>query len=294
MLNLKGLRLANKAMKKARTDVSRNAYVGTCTTAANTVIKVVTVDEFPVDSNNKPLPGTIILVKFTSSNGVSNAKLDVNNTGAEPIWYNSAAYTSASTPAGEAGRYIMYVWDGEYWCWQSHGVDNNTDNAPGRLYGSAYKTGAVGSIKNVLAMMNLDGHIESIVTTSSTSTTKARNTAGFRLGQVYYNASGTVEANTSITSNYLWVLYTGAYIDFRYSANCGKTLVAHKPLYLVGTIGVDGLFYLDTTWWSQTLPTTDDGKVYIDIGVAYDTYRFIFNGGYNAWCYKDGMLKRYV
>jgi hypothetical protein len=35
---------------------------------------------------------------------------------------------------------------------------------------------------------------------------------------------------------------------------------------------VDGYFYLDDTWYSQELPTTADGKVYIYLGEASSGY----------------------
>lgn len=70
-------------------------------------------------------------------------------------------------------------------------------------------------------------------------------------------------------------------LDFRYSSNCATTLVAGLPVYLVGARDEDNeqYFKLDTTkWWTQTLPTSDDGKVYIRIGGAYDTYRICLHG----------------
>ena len=56
----------------------------------------------------------------------------------------------------------------------------------------------------------------------------------------------------------------------RYSTNCGATTTwaLGDYIYLVGTIGVDGLFYLSSPWWSNTLPTTNDGKLYIRLGLA--------------------------
>jgi hypothetical protein len=58
-----------------------------------------------------------------------------------------------------------------------------------------------------------------------------------------------------------------ASFDIRYSANStGTGYTAGDYIYLVGTIGIDGLFYLDSTWWTNTLPSTNDGKIYVKIG----------------------------
>jgi hypothetical protein len=39
-------------------------------------------------------------------------------------------------------------------------------------------------------------------------------------------------------------------IDYRYSFNCGTGLTANKMVYIVGSLGTDGLFYLADTWWT--------------------------------------------
>jgi len=66
--------------------------------------------------------------------------------------------------------------------------------------------------------------------------------------------------------------YAALGFDLRYSTNCGSTLAIGKPVYLVGEINpLDGLFYLDSTWWTQTEPTTENGKTYIYLGNAYST-----------------------
>ena len=104
-------------------------YVGTCSTAAATNPKVCTVEDFPVDENGKPYAGTEIVVKFTATNTSTSTtpQLNVNGTGAIRIWYNNAVLASAkSAYAGYANRYLHYVYDGTYWVFMGHSVDNNS------------------------------------------------------------------------------------------------------------------------------------------------------------------------
>ena len=104
-------------------------YVGTCSTAAATNPKVCTVEEFPVDENGKPYVGTEIVVKFDATNTSTSTspKLNVNGTGEISIWYNNAVLASAkSAYAGYANRYLHYVYDGTYWVFMGHSVDNNS------------------------------------------------------------------------------------------------------------------------------------------------------------------------
>lgn len=113
----------------------RGVYPGTCTTAAGTAAKVATTTPlFPLDSSGKPLPGTTIAIKFSNSNSYKTAgttmTLNVNSTGAYPIYYNNAAVvstTSANTTAcGYKNRYTFYVFNGTQWVWLSYGNDANS------------------------------------------------------------------------------------------------------------------------------------------------------------------------
>lgn len=107
----------------------QRVYVGTCSTAAATNPKVCTVEDFPVDGNGEPYAGTEIVVKFTATNTSTSTtpELNVNGTGAIRIWYNNAVLASAkSAYAGYANRYLHYVYDGTYWVFMGHSVDNNS------------------------------------------------------------------------------------------------------------------------------------------------------------------------
>ena len=104
----------------------------------------------------------------------------------------------------------------------------------------------------------------------STGTTKAVNTSGFLLNQLrYYYTTTNYAAGAKIATNYFYEKAPS--VDMRYSTNCGSSTdwALGDYIYLVGTLGVDGLFYLDTTkWWTNDLPTTNDGKLYIRLGLA--------------------------
>ena len=96
--------------------------------------------------------------------------------------------------------------------------------------------------------MNSSGNYESIVTSASTGTSKARNTAGFVPGRLaLYYSSGTTTNGNKQTASYYSVFEAYSAADGRYSFNISTTgLAGAKPLFLVGTI-TDGLFYLDET-----------------------------------------------
>jgi hypothetical protein len=113
----------------------RGVYPGVCITAGGTAAKTATTTPlFPLDSNGKPLPGTTIAIKFSNTNTYKTSgttmTLNVNSTGAYPIYYNNAevvSTTSANTIAcGYKNRYTYYIFNGTQWVWLSYGIDSNS------------------------------------------------------------------------------------------------------------------------------------------------------------------------
>lgn len=107
----------------AKLDYTNIAY-GTCDTAAATAAKVVTLTG---NTSWELAAGSMVTVKFTATNTAASPTLNVNSTGAYPIWYNNAEYTSASSYGGYANRYITYQFDGAYWVFISWSYDSNSD-----------------------------------------------------------------------------------------------------------------------------------------------------------------------
>ena len=113
------------AADKAKLDNTNVSY-GTCSTAADVAAKVVNLSG---NANWKLAVGSIIMVSFTNSNTASNVTLNVNNTGAYPIWYNASEYTSnGNAYTGYAGRVTTYMFNGTHWVWVSNSYDANTQS----------------------------------------------------------------------------------------------------------------------------------------------------------------------
>lgn len=80
--------------------------VGTCSTAAATAAKVLTVTNFTLTTNS------FVIVKFTVTNTASNPTLNVNGTGAKPIFYNGVAAPADLIVANDL---IVMMYDGTNW-----------------------------------------------------------------------------------------------------------------------------------------------------------------------------------
>lgn len=142
------------------------------------------------------------------------------------------------------------------------------------------KTGSKGIWATSLFMMDAYGTYQNICTASdgtvtssnrTTATTKIANTNGFIVGGTLYLTTTSYSADTNIAGqNVVYSSY--GLIDSRYAFNTTLTagsLTVYKPLYLVGTIHNDGLYYLDSTWWTQT--PNDTSKIYILVGGVFDS-----------------------
>ena len=175
------------------------SYYGTCTDNGDVVAKSVTVS----NQNFKLLTGAMISVKFTNANTASGVTLNVNGTGAKHIWYNNSDYTNTTNTSvnvyGNANQISTYIYDGTYWVWQSHGVDNNTWTA---------MTGATSSANGTKGYIN------------ATPPSDGYNTK-------YWRADGTwsVPAYPTVNNNTITIQKNGTNVDtFTLNQNSDKTI----------------------------------------------------------------------
>ena len=213
-----------------------------------------------------------------------------------PFLYENAAGT------GSTNYVNRYSFDGTTQGYNESGDRNETNHILNNFSG---KTGAKGVWGGSLFMKDGNGKYQNIclasdgTATSASSgngartiaTTKIVNPNGFEVGGNIYYSGSSYNANTNMSSNNVYASY-GAF-DSRYSINSTLTanfLTPYAPIYLVGTINqTDNLFYLDSTWWTQT--ANNKNKVYIYIGNVYDstTSYCRFNlAEDNTWLVYDG------
>ena len=96
---------------------------GTCSTAAATAAKVVTMADF--DSLET---GVTIHVKFTYSNTASNATLNVNSTGAKNLCcYGTTRVGTTEKTSWKAGAVVSFTYDGTSWVMNDYIADTDTD-----------------------------------------------------------------------------------------------------------------------------------------------------------------------
>lgn len=141
-------------------------------------------------------------------------------------------------------------------------------------------------------------------TSNSTSMSKGNfTTLEFNpFGQIFrYYSTTTVSAGNKPGDA---TLYSENLTDMRYSFNNFSSTAANSgfasgdSVYLVATLqtnnnaklyyGADGTTY--TACLSKTLPTSDDGLIYIYLGQMYDSYRLQLKPVHPVYRYKDGKV----
>lgn len=169
---------------------------------------------------------------------------------------------------------------------------DNNDTTTLQYSTSRLTAGSNGMSAYSIIMQKPDGTWEGLTTgNATTATTSTKNTSGFVLGQMYLYWSSTNLAAAAITGTSA-IRTAQDWVDARYTFNAGTTLTTNAMVYIKGTI-TNGLFYLADTWWTQTLPTSNDGFVYIPVGMAYSNYTICFWGWHGAYYHNGTTLVEY-
>lgn len=226
---------------------TRRAFYGTCATAAGTKDKVVTLSN---TTGWELLPGTIVGVKFTYTNTYASATanpitLNVNNTGAKNIWYNTthsgAGNTGAATQIyGVANRYYYYMYDGTYWVWINYGVlDGNTDTIP-----TAYSTTAAGTAAKTASCTNYNLLAKSytillISTTNTAASALTLNINSKGAKPIYINGTASSASNHTMPAGSYLVYYDGTNYYIRTDGKITGDITGNAATVGGHTVGVN-------------------------------------------------------
>ena len=112
-------------------------------------------------------------------------------------------------------------------------------------------------------------------------------------GRIAYLGNSTnYAANASVTATAVWDQYA---FSLGYSFNrtgSALTLTTQKPVYVVCAPQTDGSAIMDsTTPIVQALPSTDDGKIYIYLGIAYSATNIELYHTHPVYYYKNGAIR---
>lgn len=233
----------------------------------------------------------------TSNNVTLNLTLSDGTTKTGDLPCYTKGSSRLTTQYG-AGHFVTLIYkrnvnyaNSSYTGWWIYADSDSDTSSYLQINNNKVKAGTNGINGNQLIMQTGPDTWESLTTSYDMGISKTKNSKGFYLSNILYHNSNQIVRSGNYTGTWR-IMEQNSTIDFRYSSNCGTNLIADKPVYIVGTIN-NGLFYLDDTWWSQDLPTSDDNKIYIYLGIAY-SQSFISKFAYNPiFWFNNGYIEIY-
>ena len=271
-------------------------FKGTCSTAGATTAKVVVCPEF---KSTDLVKGAIIFVTFdyTNSGGVGSITMNVNGSGPKPIkkQFNTTG-ASNLVAAGElvANNTYMFQFDGTNWVCMTLDYNSNDVNYTLRHY-------YLVTTKNALPQYTLsflDKEIGKLIPFNSQggngTSNKTMTTEEFDpFSEILYYTNTAIAAGSTTYGYYLY--YTYNLIDLRYTFNLPNTsqFTAKAPVYAVCELQSSGKAKLVSPYYTKDLPTTNDGKLYIFLGIAYDGYRIELWQDHPIYYHDGTSLQRY-
>ena len=248
--------------------------------------------------------GVCMWLKNGVVTSAANFTININNLGAKPVYSNMAAATRDTT-IWNVNYTMLFVYDSTRvagGCWvlyRGYNSDNNTIGYQVRTNSQSLPMSSVVYRYRLLFTSADNNHYVPANNSTSTNATSRRTVCQDKInpfGSIfYYNATASAAANTRPSATALWQQYA---IALGYSFNntgAALTLTSWKPVYVKAAPQSDGSAIIDsTTPYVQDLPTTEDGKIYIFLGVAYSATNIELQLDHPVYWYKDGMIRPYT
>lgn len=257
--------------------------------ASDSPVKTATVPGFELGNFQ------FFIARFVNGNIANQPTLSINGSYPFPIQLNSTNVTTTIFSLITNAHVPMYF-DGLRFhiAGSMRGQDDNTDTIDVNRYSYNLVAG-VQVTRYKLLLEGIDGKMYPVTIGDSLGTTKTVSTQAFRLnGLILYNQATTSTAANAVST--IWRTATPAStVAYTFNSNLTGTQL---PIYLVGIMQADGSFKLDnssfTSWYTQTLPTSADGKIYIYIGHQHSTNSFRLVENHPIYEYKNGRVRLYT
>lgn len=248
--------------------------------------------------------GVCMWLKNGVITSAANFTLNINGLGAKPVYSNMAAAT-AETTIFNVNYTMLFVYDSTRvsgGCWVCYrGYDSNTNTIGYQLRTNSVSLPMKSAVYRYrILFTSADGeYFVPANNSTSTNATSSRTVCQDKIDPfgriVYYGSTTAVAANSRPGVDALWDQYA---ITFGYSFNntgAALTLTSWKPVYLKCAPQSDGSAIIDsTTPYVQDLPTTEDGKIYIFLGIAYSATTIELMIHHPVYWYKDGIIRLYT
>lgn len=247
--------------------------------------------------------GTSVMLRNGVITSASGWTLNVNNLGAKPVYSNMADATRETTTFN-INYTILFIYDEnrvDGGCWiyyRGYYSDANSVGYQLRTNSSKFKALDKGYRYRIWLEVS-DGEFMPVNTSNSTNATANRsaymNTREFLIdGRVLYNAyNGTTDVNALLSATTMWQQYA---FTLGYSFNntgSALNLTVDAPLYMVAEPTSNGKARLHTPYYTQTLPSQEDGLIYIYLGQMYSATNIELAYEHRVYEYKNNGIREY-
>lgn len=246
--------------------------------------------------------GTCMMLHNGVVTSKANFTININGLGAKPSYSNLTNATRDTTIFNIAYT-MLFVYDeslddenGGWWCYRGYDSNTNTIGYQVRTNSSSLPMTSV-TYRYRILFTSADGeHFVPANNSTSTNATASRAVCQDKIDPfgriVYYGTTASVAAGSRPGVTALWDVYT---LSLGYSFNrtgAALAMTSWKPVYVKCAPQTDGSAIIDsTTPYVQDLPSTDDGKIYIFLGVAYSATAIELMMNHPVYYYKDGQIR---
>lgn len=222
--------------------------------------------------------GLHICLKNGVVTSASGFTININGLGAKPV-YNNMAAASAETTIFNVNYTLEFIYDenrvnGGCWvCYRGYNSDTNTIGYQIRTNNTILKTSDTCRYYKIF-FTSADGHkwvpASADQTNNATSARAVNQRPIDPFGRIVYTSATTkYSADGDVAATSIWQQYN---LTLGYSFNrtgAALTLTSKAPVYVKCAPQTDGSAIMDSaTPIVQSLPSTNDGKIYIFLGVA--------------------------
>ena len=279
----------------SKSEKTQGIYYGELDSTSTSTVMTATVDGI-----TELKSGVACLIKNGVVTSASGFTLDVNELGAKPVYSSMAASTRITTAYNVAYTWL-FVYDEDRvtgGCWLAYYGYYTSSNTIGYQLrtNSSRLPMKERMYRYRLFFTSADG--EGYVpanTSTSTNATSARTPSTEKIdpfGRIaYYGTTAALAAGDMPSATYQWDQYL---VTMGYSFT-PITMNNWAPVYLKTTPQTDGSVVIDpTNPYVQALPTTEDGFVYIFLGIAISTTQIELFKDHPVYWYKDGALRQWT
>ena len=234
----------------------------------------------------------------TSASGFT---VNINGLGALPVYSTLAAETRATT-LFNVNYTLLLVYNSRRvsgGCWDAYyGYDSNTNTIGYQLRTNSLSLPMTSIVYRYRLLFTSADHSHFVPANNSASTnaTASRTVCQDKIdpfGHIcYYGSTASVAAGSRPGAAYLWSQYN---ISLGYSFNrtgAALELTPWKPLYIKCAPQADGSAIIDAdTPYVQDLPTAEDGKIYIFLGICPAATTVELLPEHPVYCYRHGKIQ---